>query len=204
MYSGFDRHWTDWTIAVAVVAALVLLVWFGISRTDGRGRVEFGDAGLESDGLATKREGITMPADAAPSRDVIPRELAPGEAAVYECIQDGHKALSDRPCAPGAVARIVDSRELSTYSPVPVTGVATSRYRSQPASVETPRPTTPNPRQSGQGSRCDAIQEDIDRLNARMRQPYSSQEGEWLRKRWHSLKELYYDEGCGKLDLPVP
>ena len=45
---------------------------------------------------------------------------------------------------------------------------------------------------------CRAVDQAIDNLNARMRQGYTSQEGESLRQRWHELKEQRYELGCGR------
>jgi hypothetical protein len=47
-------------------------------------------------------------------------------------------------------------------------------------------------------ARCAGIDQAIKQLNARMRQPYSSAEGEELRKRWHYLKRQRYELRCGR------
>ena len=139
-----------------------------------------------------------------PAEIVIKQQLAPGEVAVYECVQDGHTTISDRPCGPGAIGRIIDTRQLNTYSQAPVAPVDMKRHRQPPVSGAGPRIATPQTAQSARAARCKSIQDEIDSINARMRQPYRKEEGEWLRRRWHSAKELYYDEDCGKLDLPAP
>jgi hypothetical protein len=201
MYSGLDRHWVDTAIAIGVVAVLAALVWFGIRGMDQRERAESAGDQTASAGLtAAPGTGDALVMETAPL--VIQHQLTPEEALVYECLRDGQKSISDRPCGPGAVARIIDGRELNTYRQAPIAPVDMSRHRQPPTAANpeaaTLRGTQPNV------ARCEAIQDEIDRLNARMRQPYGSQEGEWLRKRWQSLKELYYDEDCGKLNLPRP
>lgn len=205
MYGSLGRDWVDTAMAIGVVALLVMLVGWGISEMDGRTRAGQVNQQLKPTakvGESTSEVGeeVYGPLDAI----VIEQQLAPGEVAVYECIQDGHKTISDRHCGPGAVGRIIDTRSLNTFSQVPITPVDMSRHR-QPQSIGAgPRVPARQTAQTTKVSRCKSIQNEIDSINAHMRQPYRKEEGEWLRRRWHSAKELYYDEGCGKLNLPMP
>ena len=52
--------------------------------------------------------------------------------------------------------------------------------------------------ESANAGACAAVDQAIEALNARMRQAYSSSEGEYLRDRWHALKERRYSLKCGR------
>jgi hypothetical protein len=115
---------------------------------------------------------------------------------VYECTENGRRTVSDRPCGPGATSRVL------VVDPPKAPPLPVPTWRSSTPA----RSTSARSGSSGVGARanggneaaCAAVGEAIDRLNARMRQPYSSQEGERLRERWHELKERRYDLGCGR------
>jgi hypothetical protein len=125
---------------------------------------------------------------------------------IYECTPGGQLVLSDRPCADDARLRkvIVDQ-------PHP-DDVARQRQRTQ-TQQQTGRGDTSEPStresygaaRSGESvyvaneSACNAVDEAIERLNARMRRGYTSQEGEWLRSQWHALKERRHQLGCRHL-----
>lgn len=122
---------------------------------------------------------------------------------VYECIVNGQRVVSDRPCAPDAQTRTLvvdqpDPREVarqrqmtqsarrlgSTYYASPSGGSSTARSGSAvTASNE---------------AACEAVDRAIDQLNARMRQRYGAAEGERLRAQWHDLKQQRYDLKCGR------
>jgi len=190
-------------MAIGMVALLATLLWFGIKHMAPK------ESATPADGVGSANAAAVDSSDDEllldlPAEIVIKQQLAPGEVAVYECVQDGHTTISDRPCGPGAIGRIIDTRQLNTYSQAPVAPVDMKRHRQPPVSGAGPRIATPQTAQSARAARCKSIQDEIDSINARMRQPYRKEEGEWLRRRWHSAKELYYDEDCGKLDLPAP
>ena len=122
---------------------------------------------------------------------------------VYECVVNGQRVVSDRPCAPDAQTRTLvidqpDPREVarqrqmtqsaerpgSTYYTSPSGGSSTARSGSaSTASTEVA---------------CEAVDRAIDNLNARMRQRYGAAEGERLRAQWHELKQQRYDLKCGR------
>jgi hypothetical protein len=121
---------------------------------------------------------------------------------VYECMVNGQRVVSDRPCAPDA-----EARTLVVDQPHP-RDVARSQQQTWQA-----QRAAPNSAQSGNGSSgqapttlaigsntaaCAAIDRAIEDLNARMRQRYGAAEGERLRAQWHDLKQRRYDLKCGR------
>lgn len=111
-------------------------------------------------------------------------------ALAYECNRNGQKVLSDRPCGSDAAVREIaapnrmdaqDTRRL--YSPVAVP----SRARSAASSGS---------RLSGTSAVCDSIEAKIDAINARMRQPYTSWDGERFRERLRDLSSARYEAKC--------
>lgn len=111
-------------------------------------------------------------------------------ALVYECNRNGQKVLSDRPCGSDAAVREIaapnrmdaqDTRRL--YSPVRVP----SRARNGASSGS---------RLSGTSAVCDSIEAQFDAINARMRQPYTSSDGERFRERLRGLSEQRYEARC--------
>jgi hypothetical protein len=124
---------------------------------------------------------------------------------VYECVVDGQRMISDRPCGPEAQRRTLvvdqpDPRDVALQRQrLWQARQQAARNRSATTSVQgggnTPSiasPASPNE------AACRAVDQAIDNLNARMRQGYTSQEGEYLRQRWHELKEQRYELGCGR------
>jgi hypothetical protein len=131
--------------------------------------------------------------------------VAPGQRAyaadgtayvgIYECTVKGQRVVSDRPCGAGATARVIGVAPATAAAP-PVT-----QYRSTQA------PNSSSTARSAAGSTiavpdntaaCAADDQSIKTLNARMRQRYTSQEGEWLRQEWHRLQQRRYDLRCGR------
>jgi hypothetical protein len=53
-----------------------------------------------------------------------------------------------------------------------------------------------NPPELANGSVCRSIDDQIDRINARMRQPYTAREGEWYRARLRELDDQRWDSKC--------
>lgn len=117
---------------------------------------------------------------------------APGRpiASVYECWRGGQRILSDQPCGADASMREIaepnrmdaqDTRSL--YEPVTVA----HRNRTGEwagGSVGDARDV------------CDSIQQEMDRINARMRRRYTNQEGEWFRERLRGLSRRRYEAKC--------
>jgi hypothetical protein len=121
---------------------------------------------------------------------------------IYECVVNGQRVVSDRPCGAGA-----QSRTLVIDQPDPREVVA-QRQRTWQSQQQSGRiysaPVTSGSRslsgsaQPSNEAACESVDRAIDLLNARMRQRYSSAEGERLRAQWHALKKQRHDLRCGR------
>lgn len=170
-------------LTVALVALVVILLFAGIYLV----RRQAPDS-------VARSAAMTAPAPTRPHvevRDVPVKAVSSATIAIaYECWRDGQRILSDRPCGTGAFVREIaepnrmdaqDTRRL--YSPVAVP----SRVKSG-ASSGGPL--------SGTSAVCDSIEAQIDAINARMRQPYTSSEGEHFSERLRGLSEQRYEARC--------
>lgn len=120
---------------------------------------------------------------------------------VYECTVNGQRVVSDRPCGaqtqqrtlvidqpdPNGVARQRQRQWQAQQSSAAYAGSTQSGGRSSSASTG-----------SSNAAACASVDRAIESLNARMRQRYSSSEGERLRAQWHALKQQRYDLKCGR------
>jgi len=123
---------------------------------------------------------------------------------VYECIVNGQRAVSDRPCAPDAKSRTLvvdqpDPREVARLrqQQTDVQRPASRGYTSQSGSAGE-GPTISGPAEPSNARACAAVDRAIDNINSRMRAGYGREEGEWLRAEWHRLKRERYSLGCGR------
>lgn len=141
-----------------------------------------------------KSAAMTAPAPTRPRVEVrdAPVKAVSSEAIAiaYECWREGQRILSDRPCGAGASVREIaapnrmdaqDARRL--YSPVAVP----SRARGGAST---------GGRLSGTSAVCDSIEAKIDAINARMRQRYTSWDGERFRERLRDLSQQRYEARC--------
>lgn len=135
-----------------------------------------------------------------------PRESA-GRASyvgVYECTVNGQRVVSDRPCGSGAQARTLvvdqpDPRDVAQQRHRQLQAQQqAARSRTLPSYSSGSAPSTAAPVERSNAAACAAVDRAIDDLNARMRQRYGAAEGEYLRKRWHELKDQRYRLGCGR------
>ena len=189
-------------VAWGVVAMLAFLAWTQFS--------------------GEKTAAVVPPTDEAsvvPSADIeLPRVVGPpvshyqgppassdreSYVGVYECVVNGQRVVSDRPCAPDAQTRtlVIDQpdprnaarqRQLTQAS-----GRSGSGYTASPPAAPVASRSGGMPEVSNEAA-CASVDRAIEQLNARMRQPYSSAEGEWLRARWRELKRRRYDLRCGR------
>ena len=116
---------------------------------------------------------------------------------VYECVVRGQRVVSDRPCGASAQARtlIVDQPDPREATRLRQQQWQSARAYSTPAASGS---TATVATESANAGACAAVDQAIEALNARMRQAYSSSEGEYLRDRWHALKERRYSLKCGR------
>ena len=155
-------------------------------------------------GVAYRLEETVPVGDAQPPDVVVPADdVGPGAVGVYECTVNGQRVLSDQPCGPDARVRVL---EVDRPDPREVARLQQQTWAAQ--SGATPAASVPMPqssRRSGGAETmaandgiCRAIDQAIANLNARMRQGYTSQEGERLRAEWHRLQEQRADYDCGR------
>jgi hypothetical protein len=105
-------------------------------------------------------------------------------ATVYECNGTAGRVLSDKPCADDAQVREVLAP--NSMPTVPVTHSGTTPGRTDQRREPTNRISVA----------CSKIDSEIDRINARMREKYSTREGERFRDRLRELSEERWDAKC--------
>lgn len=193
-----ESEWSHWVAAVVVVAGLLGFGWWALSPPDS-GR---------SDGSAAPpavmstepvpAPALLMPLPADVTSAAVPR--SPGQVAIYECAQGGQKILSDRPCGADAVERVIDTRELNTFTETPMVSSSGSAPAASGTGASRAVTNTGSGPQTGADKQllCERLQVRIDTINARTREKHSHKEGEYWRAEWHKAKGAYYDAGCGR------
>jgi hypothetical protein len=120
---------------------------------------------------------------------------------VFECVVNGQRVVSDRPC--GAEAQ---SRTLVVDQPDPA-DVARQRQQTWAAQQGAPRSSTGTAPASGgvpstrtapasNQAACESIERQIAYIDAQMREGYRSPQGEWYRQQLRVLKERRHDYRC--------
>jgi len=121
---------------------------------------------------------------------------------VYECWDRGQRILADHPCGADAQVRVI---EVDRPDPVEVArqrqrAMAAQQHSGRTAASGIPVGNT----SSGAGanrvdneSACRAVDAEIRAINAQMREGYTSQQGEWLRARWHAAQKRRAALDCG-------
>ena len=112
-------------------------------------------------------------------------------AVAYECWRDGQRILSDRPCGSDASMRTIT--EPNRMDPQDTSGLYRSPAR---ATSSSRRVSYGGGSSSSESSECAAIERQIDAINARMRQRYTSAQGEGLRDRLRELSRARYEAKC--------
>ncbi len=129
-----------------------------------------------------------------------------GVTGVYECRKNGQVIYSGQPCGPDSVRHDVDARRTNTYT--------SEAYEVSPSQASAPAPVKPVRREQtttapatrdnapelsdAKKVECGQAQEEIDQINARMRQPYTSAEGEFFRERLRKLGDKQDALKCGR------
>ena len=110
---------------------------------------------------------------------------------VFECRGDQGLVLSDQPCGSDAQLREISAPNRMIAEPIarPRRLPAPERGRSTVVAAGTTSP-------GGNAAACASIETEIEKINARMRQQYSSQEGELWRARLRVLSEQRWDAKC--------
>ena len=107
---------------------------------------------------------------------------------IFECEIGGARVLSDQPCGTNARVREVRAPNLMDAHRAPQN--EPPRYQASPSFRN-----SASERAEDSGV-CGALEAQIDQINARMRQRYTSREGEWLRDRLRSLKNAQHEAEC--------
>lgn len=112
-------------------------------------------------------------------------------AVVYECRRDGQRILSDRPCGSDAAMRTIaepnrmDAQDTSRLHRPPAHANSSSRTMSYGGSSSL-----------SESGECVEIEREIDAINARMRQRYTSAAGERFRTRLRELSRARHEAKC--------
>ena len=154
--------------------------------------------------------GDVLKFSAAPERPVeppvVPRMPAnAGMLNVFECFVNGQRVLSDQRCAEDARERSVvvtrpDPRDVALAQRRATEQRQRDAYRTPAVSRRdvSGRSGAGVSYGSDDSTRCANIDQRIEWINARMRQGYTSQEGEWLRDDLRALKQERWDLRCGR------
>jgi len=112
-------------------------------------------------------------------------------AVAYECWRDGQRILSDKRCGSDASLRTIaepnrmDAQDTSGLYRPPARAASSSRTMSYSDSFST-----------SESGECAAIERQIDAINARMRQRYTSAQGERFRDQLRELSRARYEAEC--------
>jgi hypothetical protein len=185
-----DGDWEGWFWFIT--SALVVVIVIALHR--------FGVSG-PSPGNTSTGQPTTL---AHPSGPVAPdvRRPSPGSnsdgpadgriATVFECRVNGQHIYSDQRCGSTADERVIhapnrmDAQDTSILS-TPDAVIARSRSEGRNAQARAANLVQ---------SECAGIEQEKDSINARMRQGYSSFQGEGFRDRLRFLGARYYDLRC--------
>ena len=153
----------------------------------------------EAQGISAIPERPTQ-APIATQRPVNARTLS-----VYECFVNGQRVLSDQRCAEDARERSVvvtrpDPRDVEIAQRR--TAEQRLRYAYRPPAATQRSSSNRSRAADSYGSdnswQCTNIDQRIEWINARMRQGYTSQEGERWRNELRALKQERWDLECGR------
>jgi hypothetical protein len=191
-------------VAFGVMATVAFLAWtqfFGKPR-EPESPTAVLDASMVPSPVIEPPQVVEAPAShyQGPPPSLTGRESYVG---VYECVVNGQRVVSDRPCAPDAQTRTLvidqpDPREVARQRQMTQSaGRSGSSYYANPSGESSAVRSGSAVTVSNEAA-CEAVDRAIDNLNARMRQRYGAAEGERLRAQWHDLKQQRYDLKCGR------
>lgn len=195
--------------AVLAVVVLAALRYFGGNEGHGPAESPAGPVTVDVTPTPTFRlESLTEippPSGAQSAAGLSGRGGSQTVVGVYECVVKGQRVLSDRPCGPEAQARTVtvdqpDARDvaLAQWRTWAAQASSAPRAYSQPPDATGGVAVAADAAGSASANECAAVDEAIAQLNARMRQGYTSQEGEWYRVEWHRLQDQRAALNCGR------
>ena len=167
--------------AVTIVSALYVAATSGLISVNALPRQEFSQhapGGIE-----------VMP---RPPEQVRPERSDLPISTVFECMKDGQRIFSDRRCGPSVEVRVIgpsnrmDRQDTSILS-TPEAVLARSQYERQDAEMLA---------SDTHQAECQALEQEKDSINARMRSGYTSPQGEWFRERLRTIGDRYYNLRC--------
>jgi hypothetical protein len=130
--------------------------------------------------------------DVSPAADASSLPVKPAViATVYECDEARQKVFSDRPCSEDVRIREVIAPNGMRATDVTRYARVGSRSEQVAASAGSAEPPA-----RSKISLCKSIDDQIDRINARMRQTYTAAEGEWYREHLRRLDDDRWDAKC--------
>jgi hypothetical protein len=189
MFSDETERW-DWIIGIVVTAIVVgALYWI---RSQPIEQETTAVAPIESLVEQHTPEKLELALENH-EQIIVNRRSSPSTIArVFECERDDGRVLSDRPCGD-------DATVLSIAAPNRMQRQDTSvLYEPLPRSIQMQKRRAAEQRPGGDPSICARIDEEKERINARMRKPYRHREGEYYRERLRQLSAQRWDAGCGR------
>jgi hypothetical protein len=179
---GRQERWV-WIIAGI---AVVLVAAFRIAVTSA-------PTAVSASAPAERSRPKQQATDRVPSPEVSAAETAqPPVSAVYECHANGQHIFSDRRCGLDNTVREVAApnrmdAEDTTILAAPETLIAHDEDQAARAQVSA---------DNVQPSECRRLEQEKDSIDARMREGYTSIEGEMFRDRLRVIAARYYDLRC--------
>jgi hypothetical protein len=178
-----DPENRDWVFGAVVAAILTVgLVWL---------RVYGPPAKPPTAAMLDRRQPEDDLVEVPPATAEAAKPIHRSAHSFYECIRNGQRVVSDWPCGSDAVVREISQ---SNLMPAQDTSILDRVPDTAPDTYE---PTPARERGSARKPAvCNAIEAEIDSINARMRQKYTSREGEWFREQLRVLSRQRYEAKC--------
>jgi hypothetical protein len=174
MGSTRARVWLSAVLGVAVIVGgpvlLILVIQSAYQTSPEPGKIDPGALDFP------QLHGSAQPAAAARPATSPPATPSQGFRHLYECRKDGKVVYLSQPCGHEPVAPAAPAKAPTG------TGQA----------AEAPELTL------RQADECGQIQQEIDEINARMRQSYTPSESDWFRERLRKLNERGNQLNCGR------
>lgn len=183
--------WRDWAVAAIVAVALLAMLLWLVASAGGHPDL----AALFTEPSSAPLEPVTTSTPVGTTSTPVAISAnapLPGVTRAYVCRRGSATTYSDRPCEAGAQTTDVDPSRLNGYAPSAVDRVYVPVEPAVVIRGESPG----NGPVSPPDELCRTIGAEVAALDARMRQGYTSSEGEWFRARWHALKEQRHSAGC--------
>lgn len=155
-------------VVIGLLAAAMFLGFLWLSPREKEAAISEPAAANQDSPIAEPLNAPSTEA-ASPSEPEAPLRAPSGTA--YECLKDGQRVFSDYPCGDSAKTRDVTPQNVY---------VAPSYPQRQPVAIYNDQRQT-RAAESYQED-CTPYEDDVRRIDARMRSGYTSAEGEWLRE----------------------